>query len=284
MTMEDDSEHSSGQEPVKLGYAGFQDKPSDAPPKPPESALRLARRMMVVSGLAFVGFFFAEDWAFLLSPVVGLFLAFLCLCIASVAVSRNLNERLEESLRTPRRRLWSTFGVAALLLAGQSWAMLQTMRGAREASKTTVTSANLMGIGQAIQIYQKDFGDHPSSLVTLVASNITTSKQMLSICDPDINHYLRPGPMYSSFVYWPGVGKTAWPPDAILGFEREPWSPIGCRLFPTRARWVLFADGHVACLDNEKFEAALKLDKTRRMGMGWPVFQVESATGDRSSR
>lgn len=139
-------------------------------------------------------------------------------------------------------------------------------------AKTPITAANLRGIGQALMIYVKQYGENPADLATLIQANICTEGSFESFGDPQpVVYSAAEGLKYCSFVYQPQAGSWHTDPKIMIAYEQQAWTPMQLRLIPTYGRYVLFADGHVRRLDDEAFEAAQREDAARRQVLNRPA-------------
>ena len=275
MTREDsDACNESNARVPTVEYAEHAPSDEPGPLKLPGPPLRRARQLAVVAAMTLPGSLLATGQIFCLSPMIGLFLAFLAMIYFLPAPHRDTDSRSEATLRVYRKHWWSSFLFCLLIFFGQGFLMLQTLGRMRDAGKATVTSANLRGIGQALKLYHEDFEVHAPSLADLEVANYTTRKQFLSIADPGLVNWSDTGPAYSSFAYNPGVGSWSKEPDIVLAFEKEPWTATEMRLFPKHGRWVLFGDGSVKWLQDAEFRATMELDRARRLDLGWPRWSL----------
>jgi hypothetical protein len=209
--------------------------------------------------------------------MAGLFFSLTAMVCFLVGVGQNMNKRLAASDRIQPIRILVTFIICLLALLGQGTLASKTLTRVRAASQSSVTVANLRGIGQAISIYQDRFGVFPLALDDLEAADFCTWKQFVSPNDPNPAAWVATKPLYSSFVYHPGIGQSFDNPDIVIAFEKKPWTPREMRFFPTYGRCVLFGDGHVLAIDESEFHARLEKDKACRLMLGWPVFPLDDA-------
>lgn len=183
--------------------------------------------------------------------------------------------RQRQSGETPgiavtRRQSHAMLSTGLLVLAGYALLSLAVLGRTRAYAKSAVTAANLRGIGQGLRLYHEDYGDYPPSHYDLIAVNLSTPRQFLSVYDPDVRwESMNSETPYSSFEYQPGDGIWCDESRVVLAFERGPWTPGELRLFPTRGRLVLFADMVVRWLDAPAFDDALRDDTERRRELGW---------------
>jgi hypothetical protein len=246
-----------------------------SPPQPPGPVLRWAWRMVVVSAITLPGTFLGKDTLFVLSPMAGTCFALIAMICSIIAAGRNTSGRLAATDRVRPLRILVTFLVCLLALLGQGTLASKTLNRVRDVGKSSVTAANLRGIGQAISIYRDDAGVFPPALNDLVATNNVTAMQCCSPNDPGFWMGARTKPLYSSFVYHPGTVQSFDNSDLVVAFEKKPWTPKELRLFPTYGRCVLFGDGHVLAIDEMEFHARLEKDKACRLMLGWPVFPLD---------
>lgn len=240
-----------------------------------DPANKLLRWSWRLSGASLVMAMVALLTAFPLMSI-GACSAWVLVVIALVFAVRAIREarRVTSTAQTQPQwpRLGGMLAVSVGLLAAYSVLNLAVTGLFREISKTTVTEANLLGIGQSLNLYFRDHGAYPESAFELARLNYVTAKQFLSIGDPRV---LAGGtwdvPTYTSFMFLPLTTMMNGDAQVIVCHEREPWSRRELRILAPRVRWVLFADGQVKALDEAQFEEALKKNETRRNELGLPA-------------
>ena len=276
MTAEQDPPHDENTcEAIPLEYAARRILGQQSPPAQPGHVLQWAWRLVVVSSIALTGTFLGKDNLFVLSPMIGVLLAWFALICSIIAAGRNTSGRLPATDRVRPLQMLVTFLVCLLVLLVQGTLASKTLRRVRDVGKSSVTAANLRGIGQAISIYRDDTGVFPPAPDDLVAAGDTTAMQFISPNDPDPAAWVATKPLYSSFIYHPGIGQSFDNPDIVIAFEKKPWTPRQMRLFTSYGRCVLFGDGHVLAIDETDFHALLEKDQALRRQLGWPVFPLD---------
>jgi len=78
-------------------------------------------------------------------------------------------------------------------------------------------------------------------------------------------------PIYSSYIYTPGIGKPMADPHLIIAYERRPFTTCQALALAPKERWVLFGNGQVGHLTDAEFAEAVLKNEERRRKLGWPT-------------
>lgn len=261
-----------------MEYAGGGVPNRPNPARPTEPPFRRGRQALIIGIFCLLATTFATDAWFVFfliaSPLVGL----LGIAFTTVAFWRNSTAGLPDDARIASKSItmlvfaMSAYFVLAVLVLFQGMAIVSGL------SKSTVTAANLRGLGVAIQMYCKDEDCFPADWDVLMAANNASSKQLFSPSDPNIFFSPTP-PYYSSFVLFPASAQDLKHPSIVIAFEREPWSKSKLRFFSTPKRYVLFADGLVRMQDANEFLSALEADRKTRSQLNRPVYKWNEKSG-----
>lgn len=215
--------------------------------------------MLAGHGMVIVGGIFA-CWLAALINLVACFLA----------VGARRPKAAEPDPEASRPRLGVVLIAGLLTIVVCVWMAMFALGRTRVYAKSPITSANLRGIGQGMELYHKEWGDYPPTIKALATSRHCSAEQFRAVGDPDnVRIAKSDGP--SSFILQPGTGKWRTDPELILAFEREQWTPTELRLFPINGRQVLFADGSVECIASDEFAVAQRNDAKLRAAIGWPL-------------
>lgn len=166
------------------------------------------------------------------------------------------------SIRSP-----ALASLSVILLLANAIIVFSYLARAREASVSTVTQSNLNSLGQAIAMYRELHHHWPKSLDELIADDLTSPMQLFSILDPAFSNYSEFSKLEkldTSFEYRRLASDEMNDGRFLVAWEREAWSPLSFKLFPSYGRWVLFGDGAVRRLDDIAFKTALNADRIAR--------------------
>jgi prepilin-type processing-associated H-X9-DG protein len=125
-----------------------------------------------------------------------------------------------------------TGAISMLLFPLMIAILLPSLSRARELSKRLVCSANMAGINSAMQTYQMQFRSPPPDLQALLASGLTTPRQL--VCP---SSKATPSDSKDGYVLVTETGAKPRMDDVVIYEKRENHGGEGAN--------VLFGDGHV---------------------------------------
>jgi hypothetical protein len=211
----------------------------------------------------------------------GWLLALIALVFALTAIVRNAGAPAEEQASIGRLSLIAGVVPCVALFLGQTLIVQAAWRAAWNTARTSISAANLRGIGNGVAAYADECKAYPPSLQELLSSGGMTPMTLCAPLDPDYDWRgsSQPGVVLidSSYIYVPGHGTRANDPRVIIAYERRAFGSSRLRILQTPERCVLFDDGRVEILDESAFQRAWQQDHQRRRELGWPIAASEPA-------
>lgn len=225
-------------------------------PPLPQFTISRTRKARIAISLSLVSapFILFTRQFFLIAVLIGIFASASAFYL-SLASCRRIDS-------VPIRRRMRLFVISAVLLTFNCWSCLRCNNTWQDLHRSIGTGSTLRGVAHAVSQYRGLNGEAPAPMDDLVNTGLWEKRHLLLPNDPV---WREPGPhRIPSFVFIPESARPTAEPNAILAYERGPWSSLEVCFSPRHFHAAVRADGTIAQLTSSELAAALHPPSTSK--------------------